>query len=91
MVAVGFLSRYLSGPLPYVSRYITVNKMCRDLIINNRILFSPHIVIICMTDFNIYFGLFFSSIRQCGKCSLEGKLVNFVHIVLFFNPINQIG
>ena len=24
----GFLSRYLSGPLPYVQRNITVNKMC---------------------------------------------------------------
>ena len=24
----GFLSRYLSGPLPYVWRHITVNKMC---------------------------------------------------------------
>ena len=24
----GFLSRYLSGPLPYVLRHITVNKMC---------------------------------------------------------------
>ena len=23
-----FLSRYLSVPLPYVCRYITVNKMC---------------------------------------------------------------
>ena len=27
-VAAGFLSRYLDGPLPYVCRYITVNKMC---------------------------------------------------------------
>ena len=26
--AAGFLSRYLSGPLPYVGRHITVNKMC---------------------------------------------------------------
>ena len=24
----GFLSRYLSGPLPNVRRHITVNKMC---------------------------------------------------------------
>ena len=24
----GFLSRYLSGPLPYAWRHITVNKMC---------------------------------------------------------------
>ena len=30
VVAVGFLSQYLSGPLPYVRRHITVkkNKMC---------------------------------------------------------------
>ena len=26
--AAGFLSRYLSGPLPYVGRHITANKMC---------------------------------------------------------------
>ena len=26
--AVGFLSRYLSGPLPLVCCHITVNKMC---------------------------------------------------------------
>ena len=26
--AAGFLSQYLSGPLPYVRRHITVNKMC---------------------------------------------------------------
>ena len=26
MAAAGFLSHYLSGPLPYVRRYITVNK-----------------------------------------------------------------
>ena len=24
----GFLSRYMNGPLPYVRRHITVNKMC---------------------------------------------------------------
>ena len=28
VAAAGFLSRYLSGPLPYVRRHITVNKMC---------------------------------------------------------------
>ena len=28
MAAAGFLSRYLNGPLPYVWRHITVNKMC---------------------------------------------------------------
>ena len=28
VAAAGFLSRYLSGPLPYVWRHITVNKMC---------------------------------------------------------------
>ena len=28
MTAAGFLSRYLSGPLPYVRHHITVNKMC---------------------------------------------------------------
>ena len=28
MVAGGFLSRYLNGPLPYVWHHITVNKMC---------------------------------------------------------------
>ena len=28
LVAAGFLYRYLSGPLPYVRRHITVNKMC---------------------------------------------------------------
>ena len=27
VAAAGFLSRYLNGPLPYVRRYITVNKM----------------------------------------------------------------
>ena len=28
VAAVGFLSRYLNGSLPYVRRYITLNKMC---------------------------------------------------------------
>ena len=28
VAAAGFLSRYLSGPLPYVWRHITVNEMC---------------------------------------------------------------
>ena len=28
MAAVGFLSRYLNGPLPYIRRHITINKMC---------------------------------------------------------------
>ena len=28
VAVVGFLSPYLSGPLPYVRRHITVNKMC---------------------------------------------------------------
>ena len=28
VAAAGFLSRYLNGPLPYVRRHITVNKMC---------------------------------------------------------------
>ena len=28
LAAAGFLSRYLSGPLPYVRRHITINKMC---------------------------------------------------------------
>ena len=28
MAAAGFLSHYLSGPLPYVQCHITVNKMC---------------------------------------------------------------
>ena len=28
VATAGFLSRYLNGPLPYVRRYITVNKMC---------------------------------------------------------------
>ena len=28
VVAAGFLSHYLSGPLPYVRRHITVDKMC---------------------------------------------------------------
>ena len=28
VAATGFLSRYLNGPLPYVRRHITVNKMC---------------------------------------------------------------
>ena len=28
VVAVGFLSHYLNGPLPYVQHHITVNKMC---------------------------------------------------------------
>ena len=28
VVEVGFLSCYLSGPLPYAQRHITVNKMC---------------------------------------------------------------
>ena len=28
VVAAGFLSRYLSGPLPYTWHHITVNKMC---------------------------------------------------------------
>ena len=27
MAATDFLSRYLSGPLPYVQRHITVNKI----------------------------------------------------------------
>ena len=28
VLAVGFLSRYLSGPLPYVHCCIEVNKIC---------------------------------------------------------------
>ena len=28
VVAAGFLSLYLSGPLPYIRCHITVNKMC---------------------------------------------------------------
>ena len=28
VAAVGFISRYLNDPLPYVRRHITVNKMC---------------------------------------------------------------
>ena len=28
VAAAGFLSHYLSGPLPYVLRHITVSKMC---------------------------------------------------------------
>ena len=28
IAAAGFLSRYLSGPLPYVWQHITINKMC---------------------------------------------------------------
>ena len=28
VAVAGFLFRYLSGPLPYVRRHITVNKMC---------------------------------------------------------------
>ena len=28
VAAAGFLSHYLSGPLPYVQHHITVNKMC---------------------------------------------------------------
>ena len=28
VAAVGFISRYLNGPLPYVRHHITVNKMC---------------------------------------------------------------
>ena len=28
VAAAGFLSRYLSGLLPYVRRHITVNEMC---------------------------------------------------------------
>ena len=28
VAAVGFLSHYLSGPLPYVRRHITINIMC---------------------------------------------------------------
>ena len=27
-VTAGFFSCYLSGPLPYVQRHITVNEMC---------------------------------------------------------------
>ena len=28
VAAAGFPSHYLSGPIPYVRRHITVNKMC---------------------------------------------------------------
>ena len=28
VAAEGFMSRYLSSPLPYVLRHITVNKLC---------------------------------------------------------------
>ena len=28
VATAGFLSRYLNGPLPYVRRHITINKMC---------------------------------------------------------------
>ena len=31
MAAAGFLSRYLSGPLPYVRRHITVNMLSASL------------------------------------------------------------
>ena len=29
VAVVGFLFHYVNGPLPYVRRHITVNKMCR--------------------------------------------------------------
>ena len=28
VAAAGFFSHYLSGPLPYVRRHITIDKMC---------------------------------------------------------------
>ena len=31
MAAAGLLSCYLNGPIPYVRRHITVNKMCASL------------------------------------------------------------
>ena len=31
--AAGFLSHYLSGPLPYVRRHITVNKKCVECVV----------------------------------------------------------
>ena len=34
MAAADFLSRYLSGPLPYVRSHITVNKMCLSASLN---------------------------------------------------------
>ena len=34
MVAAGFLSRYVNGPLPYVRRHITVNKNVLSVSLN---------------------------------------------------------
>ena len=28
VAAVGFLSHYLNGPLPYIQHYLTINKTC---------------------------------------------------------------
>ena len=35
MAAAGFLSRYMSGPVPYVSRHITVKKNVLSASVNN--------------------------------------------------------
>ena len=40
VAAAGFLSHYLCGPLPYVRRHITVNKMCQ-VSLNKNISFLP--------------------------------------------------
>ena len=32
MMAAGYLSRYINGPLPYVRLHITVNKKCVECV-----------------------------------------------------------
>ena len=48
VAAVGFLSRYLNGPLPYVRRYITVNKNVLNVSLNKTFPFFT----ICPTPYN---------------------------------------
>ena len=42
MVAAGFLSRYLRGPLPYVRHHITVNKNVLSVLLNKIKYFLPY-------------------------------------------------
>ena len=41
MAAVGFLSRYLNGPLPYVQRHITVTKFVEYVVNKNTSFLAP--------------------------------------------------
>ena len=59
MAAVGFLSNYLSGPLPYVRRHITINKMCSSASINKIFPFLSLFVSVALICLVLYLNIFF--------------------------------